>query len=132
MKKLSVTLTLFAIAASLFSCERDKLDIPKGTYAGTFTVTYPSGTQTGQTTLELDRGRFSCSGNPNRIPAGGSGTYTVDNGTITFQDENFWTTDFDGNLILNRQYNYTIDGKKLNISTVRNGLGPYEYDLERQ
>ena len=132
MKKLSAKLVLFSFALCLSSCDKDKLDIRNGTYAGTFTATYSSGTFTGPTTVELENGRYSCTGNPDRIPAGGSGSYTVDNDTITFQDENFWTMDFDGNLILNGAYGYTIDKKKLKISAERNGLGLYVYDLERQ
>jgi hypothetical protein len=120
------------MAILLYSCDKDDLNIKEGTYKGTFTVTYSSGTQTGQTTLELKNGKFSCSGNSNRIPAGGSGTYSLDNGKITFNDENFWTADFDWNLILRGQYDYSFNGKKLKISADKNGVGNYEYDLEKQ
>jgi hypothetical protein len=132
MRTIYLTLTIFLMAILLYSCDKDDLNIKEGTYKGTFTVTYSSGTQTGRTTLELKNGKFSCSGNSNRIPAGGSGTYSLDNGKITFNDENFWTADFDWNLILKGQYDYSFNGKKLKISADKNGVGNYEYDLEKQ
>ena len=130
MRTVFLTLTIFSIAF-LMGCDKDDINVEEGTYKGTFTVTYSSGTQTGQTTLELKNGKFSCSGNSNRIPAGGSGTYSFDNGKITFNDENLWTADFDWNLILSGQYDYTFDGKKLKISADKNDVGNYEYDLEK-
>ena len=132
MRTIYLKLTIFLIAILSYSCDKDDLNIKEGTYKGTFTVTYSSGTQTGQTTLELKNGKFSCSGNSNRIPAGGSGTYSLDNGKITFNDENFWTADFDWNLILSGQYDYSFNGNKLIISADKNGVGNYEYDLEKQ
>ena len=123
--------TLFSVAALFSACKKD-VNIIDGTYKGTFTVTYSSGVQIGQTTLELKNGRFSCAGNANRIPAGGSGSYSSDKNTITFQDENFWTADFDWNLILNGTYDYSFDGKRLKFSADKNGVGNYTYDLERQ
>ncbi len=131
MRTIFLTLTFFSIVF-LSGCDKDDINLIEGIYKGTFTVTYNSGTQTGQTTLELMNGKFSCSGNSNRIPAGGSGTYTFDNGKITFSDENFWTADFDWNLILNGQYDYTFDGKKLKISADKIGVGHYKFDLKKQ
>lgn len=113
-------------------CKKDDLNIYDGTYKGTFTVTYSSGTQTGQTILEFRNGKFSCSGNSGRIPAGGSGTFSWDSNKITFNDENYWTADFDWNLILNGTYNYTFDGKNLKISASKNIVGSYKYDLVKQ
>ena len=128
-----LTGAIFTLVILLSSCQKDDSNIiMDGTYKGTFTVTYRSGTQSGQTTLELKDGKFSCSGNSNRIPAGGSGTFSSDNKKITFNDENVWTADFDWNLILNGEYDYTFDGKKLMLSADKNGVGNYKYDLEKQ
>lgn len=132
MRTKSLIATIFSITILLSSCKKDDFEIKDGTYKGTFTVTYSPGTQSGQTTLELKNGKFSCSGNINRIPAGGSGTFSSDNKKITFSDENVWTADFDWNLILNGQYDYTFDGKNLIISTDKNGGGNYKYYLEKQ
>lgn len=125
-------LTIFFTVTLLLGCDKDDLDIIDGTYKGTFTVIYSSGIQTGQTTLDLKDGKFSCSGNSDRIPAGGSGTFSSGNNKITFNDENAWTADFDWNLILRGEYDYTFDGKKLKISADKNDVGHYEYDLEKQ
>lgn len=132
MKPIQLIASVFSVAVLIAGCNKDELNIMDGTYTGTFTVRYSSGTQTGPTTLNLQDGKFSCQGNPNRIPAGGSGTFFADSKTITFQDENVWTADFDWNLILSGQYNYTFNGKKLKIFADKNQVGYYEYDLEKQ
>ena len=105
-------------------------NIKDGVYSGIFTVTYASEKRSGTTTVVLKNGRFTCSGNPDRIPAGGSGSFTTKNDTIIFNDENFWTADFDWNLILSGRYNFIYDGKKLKFSSYKNDVGFYEYDLE--
>lgn len=127
-----IIFTIISITALLWGCQMDDFDVKDGIYKGTFTVTYSSGTHSGPTTLELKDGRFSCSGNSDRIPAGGSGAFSSDNDQITFNDENYWTADFDWGLILSGVYDYTFDGKKLIISSNNNGVGQYKYDLEKQ
>lgn len=122
----------FFLIVFLFGCEKEDLDIEEGVYKGKFTVIYSSGPQTGETTLELKDGRFSCSGNSDKIPAGGSGTYSFNDGKITFNDENYWTADFDWNLISHGRYSYTLDGKRLKISAEKKGFGQYIYDLEKE
>ena len=134
-----VCVAVVSLCVVAFGC--DKLRNPQtgtsggkgieGTYSGTFTVNYSDGTgkSTGATTLELKNGRYTCTGNHNRVPAGGSGTYSISNGKIIFEDENIWTCDFDWNMILKGEYYYTFDGKKLKFSENKNGVGYYEYDL---
>ena len=95
-------------------------------------MTYRNDRKSGKTTLVFENGRYTCSGNPDRIPAGGSGTYSIDNGKITFVDENFWTADFDWNLILGGQYDYQFDGKNLKIYADKNVVGHYEYRFVKQ
>ncbi|MBL7845866.1 MAG: hypothetical protein JNL40_00250 [Cyclobacteriaceae bacterium] len=132
MKTKLLLATIFTTATLLSGCNKDDLNIKDGTYKGTFTVTYSSGTQTGLTTLELKNGRYTCSGNSNRIPAGGSGTFSSDNTKMNFNDENVWTADFDWNLILDGMYDCSFDGKRLILTASKNGAGTYKYDLERQ
>lgn len=132
MKTESLLSTICIIATLLSGCSKDDLNIKDGTYKGTFTVTYSSGTQTGQTTLELRNGRYTCTGNSNRFPAGGSGTFSSDNKRMSFTDENAWTADFDWNLILNGIYDYSFDGKRLLLVANKNNVGNYKYDLVRQ
>lgn len=132
MKTVSLLFIFFTLATCLSGCKKENLRIEDGTYKGKFTVTYSSGTQSGQTTLVLKNGEFSCSGNPTKIPAGGSGTFSSNNSTITFNDVNFWTADFDWNLILSGTYDYTFNGKNLKITANKNGVGNYTYDLKKQ
>lgn len=133
MKSKILILTLLSLATILMGCDKEEdTIIPNGVYKGIFTVTYPSESLSGQTTLELKNGKFTCSANPDRIPAGGSGTFSINEHSIIFTDENRWTTDFDGNLILDGKYDYTFDGKKLIISANKNDVGLYKYDLEKQ
>lgn len=118
----------------LMGCSKQNSDIvpTDGKFKGTFTVTYRNDRKSGETTLVFENGRYSCSGNPDRIPAGGSGTYSIDNGKITFVEESFWTADFDWNLILEGQYDYQFDGKNLIIYADKNDVGRYEYRLVKQ
>lgn len=102
-----------------------------GIYSGTFTIQYDSAKLSGETTLRLSDGQYTCDGNDNRIPAGGSGTYTLAGETIIFQDENMWTADFDWNLILKGEYTYSLRGKRLQLTRAVNGAS-YKYDLTRR
>ena len=112
--------------------EKESISIKEGTYSGTFTVTYSSGKQTGTVKLILENGMYLCSGNADFIPAGGFGTYSIKNDVIVFVDENFWTANFDWNLILKGEYGYSFNGKKLKFSAYKNDVGLYEYDLQKQ
>jgi hypothetical protein len=133
MKKLKLILLGLALTAFTSACMKNHRQIDQGTYSGTFKVTYSSNTHTGTTTVDLkNSGKYACAGNSTRIPAGGSGKYSVEHGKILFTDENFWTADFDGNLILNGEYNYSFDGKHLKIWADKNNVGRYEYDLEKK
>lgn len=98
--------------------EKQCLPITDGIYTGTFTLTTPTGVSTGDATIQIEGNRFSASGNANRIPAGGSGNFSLsdDRQTITFQDENFWTADFDWSLILSGNFVYSFDGEKLEFA----------------
>jgi len=117
----------------------DLIEIEDGTYSGTFTVKYnylvDLHSFSATTTLELKNGKYTCTGNSNRIPAGGSGNYSVNDSTIIFSDMNYWTCEFDHNLILNGEYYYIFDGKRLKFSKERCEeyvVNNYEYDLERE
>jgi len=110
--------------------------IKDGTFSGIFTVTYfvepPNSwvsSGSGRATVVLKNGRYTCTGNPNRLPAGGSGSFATNDDTIKFYDENEWTADFDWNLILNGMYFYKFDGKRLKLSK-KTDYALYEYDLE--
>jgi len=147
MKKMLFMIVPALICGMLFiSCGKTSeemevvvsMPVKEDTYSGTFTVKYfvamPEswGSGSGKTTLVLQDGKFTCTGNPGFIPAGGSGTYSINDDKIVFVDENFWTADFDWNLILNGEYDFKFDGKRLKISANKNNVGYYEYVLEKQ
>lgn len=123
---------ILLIFSGMFSCQKNINKITDGTYTGRFTVYYNSGIKTGITSVEFKKGRFVCKGNTDRIPAGGSGSFSIEENKIKFNDENFWTADFDWNLVLDGTYNYSFNGKKLLFSANKNNVGTYKYDLTRQ
>lgn len=144
MRTLHFLSTILTFSLLLFSCNKEATKIEElqiedlkifdGTYTGTFTVQYSLATKTGPVTLELNDGKYTCSGNYNTILAGGLGTFLTKSGTITFNAMSAWPAvgSFDAYTILNGQYNYSLDGKKLTISAVRNNIvGHYEYNLEK-
>ncbi|MEX2232470.1 MAG: hypothetical protein WD824_09935 [Cyclobacteriaceae bacterium] len=128
MKIFKATFTALIILVLMAAGKNCSKGIEEGFYTGTFKVVYGNGTFTGKTTLELREFKYSCEGNDNRIPGGGSGTYELDKNRITFHDENMWTADFDWNLILTGEYDYTVKGKNLTLSARKNNA-VYEYDL---
>jgi len=113
--------------------------VEEGIYTGTFTVRYASSvperwlweSKSGKTTLELKEGKYTCTGNRDFIPAGGSGNYSINGSKIKFEDVKYWTANFDWNLILDGEYDYRFDGKHLKFSAFKNDVGYYEYDLEK-
>lgn len=122
----------FAIVISLATIGCSDNLTPVGTYSGTFTVQYDSAEFSGETTLRLSDGQYTCDGNDNRIPAGGSGTYSLaKRHRIMFHDENLRTADFDWNLILKGAYNYVLRGEHLHLTRTANGAS-YKYDLTRR
>lgn len=132
MRLIALISGVLFIVLVFLACNKEEVAIQEGTFKGTFSVKYSHGKQTASTTLELKDGRYSCAGNSNRIPAGGSGTYTIENNIIRFSEENFWTADFDWNLILGGDYLYSYDGKVLTLSAVNERTGQYTYRLVRQ
>jgi hypothetical protein len=133
MKKNKFYFIVLAISFISLKCTKNTELTLTGKYVGTFSVTYSNSTMTGNATINfIDSGHYNSTGNPNHVPAGGSGTYSMSNNKIVFKDINFWTADFDWNLILTGQYDYTFDGKNLRIFADKNNVGHYEYNLTKQ
>lgn len=131
------TVLITILAISFNACENDvnnDNESLNGDYTGIFTVEYSVGGDTFSNPVNLSfnsENNYQSSGNDNFIPAGGSGTYEKTTTTINFSDNNVWTANFDGNLILNGEYNYTINGNELIISANKNGVGFYKYELTK-
>ncbi len=129
---------LFAIGLSLLtSCDKPEEDpqpeplVIEGSFSGTFTKISNDGTEyTNPVTVTFNSdGSYNSTASYDRVPAGGSGTFTSDSDQLHFQDEGIWTADFDWNLILNGSYSYTFDGTALRFEENKNGVGDYIYDL---
>ncbi|SRX56133.1 hypothetical protein [Aequorivita sp. CIP111184] len=106
----------------------------QGTYSGMFTVEYLNGDSFSRpvTVIFNENNKYQSSGNADRIPAGGSGTYEKGTTKINFSDINIWTADFDWNLILNEEYDYSINGNQLVLSANKNNIGFYKYELVKE
>ena len=146
MKRLFLMIISALICGVVFtSCDKvvatdDNLKIiEEGIYSGTLTVEYfgdmpPKswwGGGSGKVTLELVDGGFTCSYSI-AIPCGGSGNYSINDNKIIFNEEHVWTANFDGGLILDGEYNFSFDGKKLKFSKIYDGYAHYKYELKRQ
>ncbi len=139
---------LITFVIMLSSCS-DKLSLSsmEGKYTGFFYHTPPGETKTvkGETQINLDLTgtEFSAGKGPDKIPAGGSGKFSVLNSKeVEFTDKNYWTADFDWNLILNGRYRYENVNDSLILTRqfetcatceIKPGMmpGSYQYRLKR-
>jgi hypothetical protein len=131
---LSFIITMMAKGCDNNDFEKQNLPIADGFYKGTFTLTSSTSMMSGDLTIEIKGDRFTASGNSNRIPAGGSGTWSLDpdKQLIVFQDENFWTADFDWSLILSGEFNYSFNGESLVLTrNVGDGSTTQKYELKK-
>jgi hypothetical protein len=123
---MKIILTLLITALFFQSCS--KISLPNGSYSGRFLMESGTISNEGIFQLEILDNNFHCTGNVNRMPAGGSGTFSMSNNEIAFQDENMWTADFDWNLILNGSYSTSQEGDTL-ILVKEQGSTKYIYKI---
>lgn len=104
-----------------------------GEYHGTFIVQYSDNDEayTNPVTVSFSGDKYSTTIGENRLPAGGSGTFEVTANTIIFHDENFWTADFDWNLILSGEYAVSESNTTIILTATKNDLGTYRYELTK-
>lgn len=135
--KISHIFLIAIVSFAINSCSSD--DEPStpnltGTYSGTFRVEYQNG-ESFSNPVEvsfMSENKYNSSGNDKYIPAGGSGTYEVNESIIEFKDINYWTANFDWNLILNGEYEYSLTGDQLTLSAHKNEMGLYIYELNKE
>ena len=142
MKNTIYKILLIAIFSLTFSsCNNDDDNIESqslnGNFNGTFTVEYLNGdTFSNPVSVNFtENNNYESSGNGNNndfYPAGGNGTYEINNSEITFSDSNIWLAHFDWNLILAGKYEYSKNGNELIISANRTELGIYKYELTKE
>ncbi len=134
--KSTLVLLLLTMGLSMPACEETESGNLKGSYSGIFTVhaTPLTPEQSGPVQITFDGNRYRSSSNPDRIPAGGSGTFRfADKSRIVFEDQNIWTADFYWGLILTGEYQYRFRGDSLYLDRY-SGTGSAkicEYKLRR-
>ncbi len=132
---LSVIATMMVKGCDNKNIKHQHLPLVDGVYSGTFTLITPTGSLSGGTSIEINGNRFVATGKANRIPAGGSGSFSLsdDMQTINFVDENFWTADFDWSLILSGEFVYSFDGENLEFSRhIGDGSTVQRYQLTKK
>ena len=134
---------IFSLFISCNKSEESFKPIEEGIYLGNFTIEYfvdmrEGWSSSGTSTLELKNGKYTYTSDiPPKLC---SGNYSVINGKIIFDsdgmteypDLNYVAPYCDINLRLDGEYDYTFDGKRLKCSAIKNDVGHYEYNLERQ
>lgn len=110
------------------------VQIPNGNYTGIFTVEYTNGdTFSNPVTLGfIEENVYSSTDNADYYPAGGNGTFEINGSTILFNDINVWTANFDWNLILSGEYDFSLNGNELVISANKDNVGFYKYKLIKE
>ncbi|WP_144266300.1 hypothetical protein [Pontibacter ummariensis] len=119
------------------SCDKEEIDPEtlNGTYTGYFVrASSPSADYArANVTLTLDNGKFSGSSNMPYYPAICRGTYSLSGHEIQFQNECFWTANFDWTYILDGSFRLSLDGDKLTITKQLEGSSIIDtYALEKQ
>lgn len=136
LNRLNQILGIVVLTIILVGCGKSKAKINKGTYHGTFTATYfadtiPYPRVQGSASVIFEKKTYNSLGTTAYNPAGGSGSYSIADDIISFEDENIWTANFDWGLILNGEYNYTKLDDKL-ILVRESTIARYEYSLTIQ
>jgi hypothetical protein len=123
MKKLSSLLLFMTVFTGCEFIHSTADKIPNGIYAGTFQrqLAFGGGAIV-QVSLNFKSDTWTGSTSNHRYPALCNGTYVIKGQKIIFSDKCVWTADFDWTLILNGEYDFTINGDQLTIS--RDYSGP--------
>lgn len=61
----------------------------------------------------------------------GSGSFEINGNRITFADVNYWTAEFDWNLVLNGEYSLLQTKSTIIIQARKNDVGIYTYELDK-
>jgi hypothetical protein len=107
-----------------------------GTYSGQFSVRdnpYVSNAiePAHNVTIKFSGNNYESTANPDNMPAGGQGIFSIAYDEVTFKDTTVHTTNFDANQVLNGTYNYSTRGDSLLIVKQVNYVF-YTYKLKKQ
>ena len=127
------TMKYLIIIASFFcliSCTEQEVrpETLTGEYTGTFRVISENETTQANVSFEVKHSSFSGKSAQANHPAIGLGSLVVRGDELHFTNAQYWTADFDWNLILDGQYQFQYADKQLVFWKERNGT-KYQYDL---
>ena len=108
-------LVLISILSVLSACNNDSENLPltvDGDYIGTFER---NGT-TSNVELNITNGTYSGESDTDRFPALCNGNYTTSGNSIMFENDCIWTADFDWTLILEGNWDYTLNNNTLTMT----------------
>ena len=103
----------------------------KGYYQGQFILSENGVTRVGPAKVRLRDSSYQSEGQTDRIPAGGSGDWEIQDSVVIFRDKNIWTADFDWHLILDGKYSYSVLGDSLILTADRPNGKSYIYRLKK-
>ena len=126
---------LFSLALSAFSCKKTTPDfvIPEGNYIGTFQRSNSGGGQISNVSITFSANNWTGQSQYEKYPALCHGTYKASGSdNITFENACPWTAEFDGTLILSKEYKLKVVGNSIEISRDYNGAYKDIYKLTKQ
>lgn len=103
---------LFALALGtlLVSCDKEKENSPELAFRGSFSGHFHrTGMDTIPVFLDFAENTYSGYSSRTKYPAICRGSWQTSGTTISFTDSCTWTADFDWTLILNGNYNFSIE-----------------------
>lgn len=115
MRLVSCLLLLITVLAT--SCKKEAtLTIPDGTYTGTFKRVGPASTLISNVTLTITGNKWEGESQYPNYPALCRGTFKIAGADqIIFENNCFWTANFDWTLILSKAYQIKREGNTLEI-----------------
>jgi hypothetical protein len=115
MKTTLLNSIYFSLILVLFvNCSNsDNHNIEPYVFSGNYTGTFERNGTTSNVQINFTNNTFSGQSETQLFPALCSGTFETTNSTITFQNQCFWTANFDWTLIINDEWSYTFSNNTL-------------------
>ncbi len=138
--KHNITIILLTLAMTFYHCYKGEQrliepspgHLQDGLYKGIFYRSGSSGIQsdTSQITITFSEENWKGQSSIEKYPALCQGTYAIDNDTIIFVNQCFWTAEFDWTLILSGKYKLKTDHHKVEFKrNYQPNNAPTYYDM---
>ena len=122
MNLLHAVLVTFLFGFLLGCTEEEKSIILEAELVGEYQGVFERGGSSSKVILNLDRNQFSGSSDQLQFPTICKGSYVLDGSTLTFQDECFYNGLYDSTLILNGDWEISLEGDQLTMSGGERGM----------